>query len=465
MKRSRPCVLIYNPISGHGHLDSWNALFVGFLLERGHRILVLTPDRKALESRLAQRKLADHSMLHVLDWNAPRFQLNNLPLIQSRVQKLWRWWLSYGKSYAEQYPESRIVPGMSRRTRLKKRMFQTIVPPLYKLSYAVHSAFSRQLSQQREDPDDPAEIHYFEPVDMAYRMKAALEKSPWRPDCVLNMYMDMYKTGVEAWRQFASVCRLPWGGIRFVPSDPPPREGYYSLPSLRGMCFLDESICQAYNSSFSDKYFQYLPDITTTELPDGTCQLAEEIACRAAGRKIVFLGGSIVGKKNIARWSELIALADPEKWFFAQVGEIHVSTFSQEDIAAFERLYADSPENLFLHPFYLSDDREFNSVIQMSDLIFAAYRDFPFSSNMLGKAAYFEKPILVSDGYLMGDRVRRYGIGLSVHQDDVQGMVDALERLVNEPVSSQNFSTYREAFNDRTASDRLETFINHLLTY
>jgi len=444
VKRSQPCVLIYNPISGHGHLDSWNALFVGLLLERGYRIIVLTPDRKALESRLAQRKLVDHPMLHILDWNTPR-KLH-------RLQRLWHWWLSYGKSYADQYPESRVTPQMPARTRIKKRVFQIIVPPLFRLSRLVHILFP-------QESGDPAECHYLEPVDMAYHINAALKKTPWRPDCLLNMYLDMYKTGVEGWRQFALRCRLPWGGVRFAPADPPPQEGYYSLPSLRGVCFLDEAVCQAYSTSLPDKYFQYIPDITNEELSEHPCYLAEEIMCRAAGRKIVFLGGSMVRKKNIARWSELITLADSRRWFFVQVGEVYGHTFSPADIAALERLVAHPPENLFLHTHYLPDEKEFNAIIRIADILFAVYRDFRNSSNMLSKAAYFEKPILVSDGYLMGDRVRRYGIGVVVDQDDVQGMLSAIERLAESLVSPECFAAYRGEFNEEALTSALEKFV------
>ena len=459
MNRSRPCVLIYNPVSGHGHLDSWNALFVSLLLERGYRILVLTPDRKALESRLAQRKLDDHPMLHVLDWDAPRVQLPK----RQRIRKLWRWWLSYGKSYADQYPESRITPGMHARTRFKKQIFQIIVPPLYKLSHALQSLFLQGASTQRDDLHDPSETHYLEPIDMASRINAALKKSPWHPSCLFNMYLDTYKTSAEAWRVFASMCRLPWGGIRFAPTDPPPHEGYYALSTLGGVCFLNEATCRDYSASLSGKYFQYLPEITNVGLPDAPCFLAEEIAYRAAGRKIVFLGGTIVGKKNIAHWSELIAQADARRWFFVQVGEIHGNTFSPADTAAFEGLVAHPPENLFLHAQYLSDEREFNDIIRIADIIFAVYRDFPFSSNMLSKAAYFEKPILVSDGCLMADRVRHYGIGLAVPYDDVRAMVCALEQLAKDSVPPQNFAACRVTSDEQVTGDSLERFIQHVL--
>lgn len=464
MKDGRPSILIYNPISGHGHLDSWNALFVSLLLERGYRILVLTPDRHSLQSHLAQRKLTDHPRLRVLDWEGAHRRLSLIRL-WNYIRRIWKIWLAHGENYTQKLPESRITPGMQSHVRMRKRIFQIIVPPLYWPSRVVHLLYQQvaRAILQDGDSENPSEIHHLRPVDTARRINEALKKSPWRPGGVFNMYLDMYKTGVNPWRKFAAVCRLPWGGIKFVPSEAPLGEGYFTLPSFRGMCFLDESICKAYSTSLPDKYFQYLPDVTNVDLTEGPCPLAEDVRFRAAERKIVFLGGCIGGQKNIARWCELITLADPKRWFFVQVGEIHVGTFSPEDKAAFERLTKTPPENLLLHTQYVSDEREFNAVIRVADILFAVYRNFRISSNMLGKAGYFEKPILVSDGFLVAERVRRYGIGIVVPQDDVQAMLGALERLAAEPVPPENFAKYRRDFNEQVAGDCLENFLNHVL--
>ena len=83
---------------------------------------------------------------------------------------------------------------------------------------------------------------------------------------------------------------------------------------------------------------------------------------------------------------------------------------------------------------------------------------------MLGKAAHFEKPLLASEGYLMADNVRRYGIGLVVPQDNVQAMLDALERLVAEPVPKENFAAFRSEFSEEAAGDSLEQFLKHAMT-
>lgn len=72
MTEGRSCVLIYNPISGHGHLDSWNAIFVSLLLDRGWKVLALTPDAQALVSKLALRRCIPSDDLHILECDLSR---------------------------------------------------------------------------------------------------------------------------------------------------------------------------------------------------------------------------------------------------------------------------------------------------------------------------------------------------------------------------------------------------------
>jgi hypothetical protein len=117
-----------------------------------------------------------------------------------------------------------------------------------------------------------------------------------------------------------------------------------------------------------------------------------------------------------------------------------------------------------IYPDYLADEREFNEIISVADVIFAVYRDFRRSSNMLSKAAYFEKPILVSDAHLMGERVRRYKIGVEVKEDDAASIYAGLNLLNANPVASQNFEAYRQDFNVHNASQRLSSSIRATLT-
>jgi hypothetical protein len=438
MKADRPCILVYNPVSGHGHLDSWNAMFVSLLLDKGWRVLALTPDVPALTSRLTQKGSADSPHLQVLDWNAVSWRRNT---------------------------GSKRTPDLPFIAYWKIRMFQHVVPLLlFGASYFPYARY-RRLDGTHTVADasvNPGEIDYLEPADFAMRVNAARMMSKWKPDLVLNMYLDMYRTDACSWNRFSALNALPWAGIRFVPSETP-RESYYALPSLRGMCFLDENIFHVYQDRLSNKVFEYLPDMTETAVPAQPGTLTNEIRRRAAGRKVVFLGGSIGREKNLARWYELIGLADTRRWFFVQIGELHEGTLTPEDADALERIRSSPPENLFFKAEYLPDERVFNDIVVASDILFAVYRDFKISSNMACKAGSFRKPILVSDRYLMGDRVTRYGIGLAVPEDSARKMLEGLISLADNPIPRENFVRFCGDFNMESLTVRLDSFLTRCL--
>ena len=408
MTPTGPCIIIYNPISGHGHLDSWNALFVSFLLQKGWRVIALTPDVDALRARLAGKGLASLPSLQIIPWDD--LQRTFVQKVLGRVKRL----------------------------------------------------FTQQKPSNQEDP----EANYLKPLEFAQRVNKARKQTKWQPEVVFNMYMDLYRTDVKHWQAFEEAFELPWSGIRFVPRQDP-TEAYYQSLSLFGMCFLDENISEQYGVSLPHKTFEYLPDITESALPLQPSDIAQTIKGRAAGRKIVFLGGTIGGGKNLARWYELIQRADPEKWFFLQIGEVHENSLSPDDIVARQRVMGDMPENLLIHPEYLPDEKKFNEIIQLSDVLFAVYRHFKISSNMLGKAAAFDRPILVAKDYLMGQRVTAYGIGRAVPEDDVVQMQAALEMLVSEGHSEQmrqGFQAYRLDFSIDALQHRFVSYLNKGLT-
>lgn len=466
LKNRPPRVLVFNPISGHGHLDSWNAMFIALLLQKGWDVLALTPDAQALLSRLAQRGLAEAPGLHVLDyasssqdmgWSARRVRRALL----ARMRRAWACWNTFGDRYYYLRPGSEAVPGTPDYWR--KRFFQVAVPFPYRATYFVY-ARSRRLFGKPEGTDAPLdpEAGFLDPEGFAVRVSGAIRRAPYKPDLVFNMYMDMYRSCSTSWARFAAIGKWPWAGIRFVPSVPP-REGYYGLASLRGMCFLDEDICRIYREANPERTFGYLPDITETALPDQPGTLAKEIRRRAAGRRIVFLGGSIGGQKNLARWFEVIALADPSKWYFVQIGEVHRATLTAEDIAALDQNVSIVPENLFIKPEYLPDERAFNEIIHTSDVIYAVYRDFRISSNMLGKAAAFEKPILVAENYLMGERVGAYGIGRVAPQEDAVQIHRALLSLDESAPPASAFKRYRDDFGPKALAASLGHFIEQCI--
>ena len=165
-------ILLYNPISGHGHLDSWNALFVSFLLEAGWQVASLSPGAADLKNRLTQKKLATHPNLRILEWRTPKRRLSE------RVR-------------------AKLV-----------RMFQP------------------RLQSSNKPVINELEASYLQPQEFAQRVQDAFlqlkegsrQSLLHPPQFVFNMYMDLYRLDELGWAPFAQANKLPWAGIRFVPS-------------------------------------------------------------------------------------------------------------------------------------------------------------------------------------------------------------------------------------------------------
>jgi len=439
LKSEQPTILVYNPISGRGHLDSWNAMFVELLLKNGWRVLALTPDPSALLSRLAVNDGKLIKRLQILPWNS---RWTNLGVLMNQNALRLKFIIDRYFHKRQGYEATGDMPWIRF---WKKRCLQLLVPLGVHFTYLCYKIVGGVRPLDAFLPQENSEPQLLRLADKAFRIKSALKKAKWKPSLAFNMYMDLYSTGEKEWTLFDSHNELDWVGIRFVPP-PVPSEAWYRLSCWKGMFLLDEQKVESYSKKLPQKCFQYLPDISDVSLPEKPTQLATEIKKRAKERTIVFLGGSIGGQKNLSQWYKLIGLADPQDWFFVQVGEVHLETLTREDLRAFNDVLAFPPENFLIHSQYLKDESSFNAVVAVSDIIFAVYRDFPYSSNMIGKAAHFRKPILVSDRYLMGERVRKYELGLVVDENDADDIKKKLLELVTMNIPKSKFLAYCEDF-------------------
>ena len=79
---------------------------------------------------------------------------------------------------------------------------------------------------------------------------------------------------------------------------------------------------------------------------------------------------------------------------------------------------------------------------------------------MLSKAAYFEKPILVSPQGVMGKRVKQYKIGLCVNPDVSDEIVNGLSAIEQIPNLQENFRLYRNDFSLDVVQKKLVRFID-----
>jgi hypothetical protein len=424
-------IVLYNPISNEGHLDSWHILFAHLLLRAGWGVIMLTTAPQQLKPKCTQRGL---------------FAYNRFVLFAAKSSD--QGFRSKLRNLAKRigvYLDTNSFCGS------KMRRFASKL-----------SSLAVNLRRVRKALPSNTWVTHLDPLSFQTHTNLGLDAIPGQVQAVFNMYVDAYPLEPSAWKEFSLPRGIPWMGLCITPQGDA-SEPYYRDPSYKGTCFLDEAVCQHYRDTIANMHFAYLPDVTETALPEVTSPLAQEVLRRAGGRAIVFMGGSIGKQKNFARWCALIQQADPREWFFLQVGRLNKNNLGPDDELALVNLQADMPENLFVHADFIADERYFNELIALSDIVFAVYRDFKRSSNMLSKAAEFEKPIIVSDDCLMGERVRRYGIGQVVQQDDVVEMYKALQRCRHLPPKKTDYAAFRTDFSEDAMQRSLTQFMRACL--
>lgn len=64
---------------------------------------------------------------------------------------------------------------------------------------------------------------------------------------------------------------------------------------------------------------------------------------------------------------------------------------------------------------------------------------------MLNKASNFSKPIVVSKNYCMAERVKKFNLGVSIHEGNVEECLEAIRLLDSSPLNDPDFKGYLDA--------------------
>jgi glycosyltransferase involved in cell wall biosynthesis len=210
----------------------------------------------------------------------------------------------------------------------------------------------------------------------------------------------------------------------------------------RGVFVLDEGVAAELRAGAGGKRVYCLPDVADTAEPDAGYVLARQLRARAAGRCVVGLAGGIAWRKGVMTLLAASRALPPERYFFAMAGALSEADFPAPDRESLRALAARPPENWLLHFERIPGEAQFNAVLAAFDVVFAAYRDFPHSSNLLAKAAQLRKPLLVSRGHLMAERTARYRLGLAIDEADAGQCARAIEALARGPDPAADHAGY-----------------------
>ncbi|WGD55343.1 hypothetical protein QA641_16580 [Bradyrhizobium sp. CB1650] len=447
-------IFLVNPVSGRGHLDSYARLYARALLELGYRVVLVAAadgDTSAYLARNDAKLRAAFSFVSFQDARsvalpepraAEELTTQEEPVserctmnVMRRARLVWQEEGAFGVL-------KRCV-SVPRRV-LMRLMPLSIRPQIHRIERAIARRLLKTPLACWMHPDLGRLL--FSPL-LEHVEKAPFIPGVPAPDLIFFLYLDLMAQHEQHVAALDRPGAPPWIGILFHPrlaKDKTAKiEGYLESRTARGGVFLVPAAVPLYAQTTPQLHFALAPDVGDLELPDEPSALAREMRKRAGNRAIVLQIGSITGHKGIPTLLDVIAAADPTRFFFALVGEVFWEHFGG-DKARIRSFYARPPENVLLSQGYIKNERDYNDVIAAADIVYAVYRGFDSSSNSLTKAAGLRRPILVSGNTLMGNRVRRANIGAVATEGDAADILKQLCRLAEQPKDSFGFAAYED---------------------
>jgi hypothetical protein len=210
------------------------------------------------------------------------------------------------------------------------------------------------------------------------------------------------------------------------------------------------------------------PDFTDLSLgcetsPSQNFSLASKIRRFSNGKPIISLVGHLQRTKGLLSFTRAACESSLQDITFFLGGEINWQEISEADKQWLLQTWEANP-NIYSHFQRLSSESVLNQVIAESDIIYAAYNDFPKSSNILTKAALLKRPVVVSEGHLMAELVRDYQLGEVVRDDDLTNICQTLHTMLEPGYLDQLSQRARwQDYADLQSADRLPQAFQQLL--
>jgi glycosyltransferase involved in cell wall biosynthesis len=269
---------------------------------------------------------------------------------------------------------------------------------------------------------------------------------------------------------------LPWSGHYLharsfrMAGRPNPVTGNLPCPEkmfggtlCKGITILDEGIVEQVTNSIG-KTVVALPDLTDerTALNVEDQILGGKLKEFAAGRPIVGLFGYLQKSKGILTFLEAARTSTASDICFALGGEV-LWPSDRSETNQIQRALAECP-NVWNHLARIPGETRLNHLMSVCDVLFAAYLDFPHSSGIQSKAAALKKPLIVSDGFLMAERGRRFNMGEVIPQGNAPALVEAILRMTNDPTAwmANNKPLWKDYCREHSF-ERLKTSLKELL--
>jgi hypothetical protein len=260
--------------------------------------------------------------------------------------------------------------------------------------------------------------------------------------------------------------RLPNSPVPYSSLIPCP-EKIFSSSLMHSAAVIDEGAIKPMGNIAGGKPIVLMPDFTDEHLPaseDNDSGLGHKIISFAQGRPIISLVGHLQQTKGIENFTAIARQEGMQDVVFFIGGELSWYGIDSSKRKELTEEWANS-RNIFTHLLSLTD-AQMNAAMSASDIIYAAYLNFPNSSNIMTKAALLKKPMIVSDGYLMAERVHKYAMGEVVAEGNQDEIFNAIQLMLTDDYSDHLQSRARwEEYHAQHVVERLPECFERLLSH
>lgn len=188
---------------------------------------------------------------------------------------------------------------------------------------------------------------------------------------------------------------------------------------------LDEGIAGKLSQELHKHVFSF-PDVTDVTLPKTMPKIVKEIKEKAGKREIIGIFGSIERRKCVINFINLAKSIYGKKYYFLFTGPIHQYTFTKKEEEMIKKFVILPLKNCYIVPYRIPSEEVLNSMINNVSIVSALYRDFPHSSNLLTKAAVFNKPVIGIEQGCIGERINKFSLGATTTSFSTKSILQAL---------------------------------------
>ena len=216
-------------------------------------------------------------------------------------------------------------------------------------------------------------------------------------------------------------------------------------PNVEKLFFLNHRAAVQTHKTYFGNRFDYLPD----PINDGivVAETIETLRIKyriPQNRRVLLIYGHLSPRKNIPNIMASLAYLSAEQKSQICIFVCGEAEEGYEQVlkTAIETAEKTQSKVAFVKNFHVFDAQSTHEVIKLSDVVLVPYLHFFSSSNILGLAAKYNKPLISTQLGIMGELMRQYELGVGVNPADVENIAEAIGNGLQKKFSGIDGSNY-----------------------